>query len=111
VFHCVAMTTFAGGAKAQAVVDSHLLFALIGATFFGWVIVDMGIPAILRQAMQVALPIVIALSLLRERGFRSRSATGCTAHNPRSQSTTRDRKTGPAGATTPSLRRFQPGRS
>jgi hypothetical protein len=43
------------------------------------------------------------------RVFRNGSATGRVAHSPRPQSTPHDQKTGPAGATIPSRRRFRPG--
>src|SRR5580658_6051044 len=38
---------------------------------------------------------------------QSRYATGRTVHSPQSQSTNRDRKTGPAGATIPSRHKFR----
>jgi hypothetical protein len=45
----------------------HLLLALVGVALFTWVIVRVGVPAILHQAkaMSIALPILLVLSLCR----------------------------------------------
>ena len=45
----------------------------------------------------------------RERGLQSCSARECIAHTPRPQSIERDQKTGRAGATIPSRRKFGAG--
>jgi hypothetical protein len=45
----------------------HLVLALIGAALFSWVVARVGLPAILQQlnAMRLALPILLTLSLCR----------------------------------------------
>lgn len=46
---------------------THLIAPLVGAVAFGWVIAHVGLPTMMEQlkAMRVALPIVLALSLVR----------------------------------------------
>jgi hypothetical protein len=45
----------------------HLILALIGAALFTWVVVHVGLPAILQQlkAVRLAFPILLALSVCR----------------------------------------------